>query len=77
MEISQFVSELFEVDTEQDLEDQLMEFFNEVIWAMPGPMAADMHLGTFRDKGVLTDNKGIVLGIGKNEFQITIAQSRR
>lgn len=36
----------------------------------------DMTVQSFESAGVLTNNKGIVLSIGSQEFQLTIVRSR-
>lgn len=41
--------------------------------AMETPLA---EISTFREAGVLTSDHGLVLRIGKAEFQVTIARSR-
>jgi hypothetical protein len=35
------------------------------------------HVSTFRDAGVLTNNRGLVVSLPVGEFQITIVQSSR
>ena len=36
-----------------------------------------VRVSTFSDAGVLTRNRGLVIGLGTSEWQVTIVRSRR
>ncbi len=59
-------------------EEELEELLAEAIEAHADESdeVARIDVATFRDCGVLTMNRGLVLTIGDAEFQITIVRSR-
>ena len=72
--------ELDAYDDEQEemSEEDLEGFLTEAIEAFADESDEVDHvdIATFRDCGVLTMNRGLVLRIGDSEFQITIVRSR-
>jgi hypothetical protein len=60
--------------SEEDLEQLLAEAIEA--HADENDEIARIDVATFRDCGVLTMNRGLVLTIGDAEFQITIVRSR-
>lgn len=60
--------------SEEDLEGFLAEAIEMYADESDEPRRIDV--ATFRDCGVLTMNRGLVLTIGDDEFQITIVRSR-
>lgn len=68
----------FEDEHEALSEGELEEFLIEAIeaFADESDEVARVDVATFRDCGVLTMNRGLVLQIGDSEFQITIVRSR-
>lgn len=40
------------------------------------PHDVPLEVGTFEDRGVLTMNRGLVVRVGRQEFQVTIVRSR-
>jgi hypothetical protein len=46
-------------------------------WCEESRIEAEVRVRTFEDMGVLTRNKGLVVTIDGNEFQVTIVQSKR
>ncbi len=60
--------------SEEDLEGFLAEAIEMDADESDEPRRIDV--ATFRDCGVLTMNRGLVLTIGDDEFQITIVRSR-
>jgi hypothetical protein len=70
----------FEDDDEQEemSEQDLEGFLAEAIEAFADESDEVDHadVATFRDCGVLTMNRGLVVTIGDSEFQLTIVRSR-
>lgn len=73
--------------TEQDLEQVLLELFEEVSWieegddeltiAAPRELVGLKSADTFGSQGLLTGNHGIVLRMADgSEFQLTIVRSK-
>jgi len=60
--------------SEEDLEELLAEAIEA--HADENDEVARIDVATFRDCGVLTMNRGLVLTIGDAEFQLTIVRSR-
>lgn len=60
--------------SEEELEQLLAEAIEA--HAEESDEVARIDVATFRDCGVLTMNRGLVLTIGDAEFQITIVRSR-
>jgi len=60
--------------SEEELEGLLAEAIEA--HAYENDEVARIDVATFRDCGVLTMNRGLVLTIGDAEFQITIVRSR-
>ena len=60
-------------ETEEDFEQVLMDALEEFA---DDNEIQKLRCRTFRDVGMLTDNSGIVVTIGKVEFQVQIIRSR-
>ena len=60
-------------DDDGDDEDPEAAFEKELSSLLTG---AGHRCSTFKDDGVLTSNKGLVVTTGRNTFQITIVKSR-
>jgi len=59
--------------SEEDMEYYLAEAI-ETWWTEN--KGENIKTGTFHEHGVLTNNKGLVVKIGRQEFQITIVRSK-
>jgi len=71
--------ELEDEDEQDEMSEEDLEgFLAEAIEAFADESDEVDHVdvATFRDCGVLTMNRGLVLTIGGSEFQITIVRSR-
>lgn len=71
--------ELEDEDEQEEMSEQDLEgFLAEAIEAFADESDEVDHVdvATFRDCGVLTMNRGLVVTIGGSEFQITIVRSR-
>jgi len=62
--------------TVQEAQDLLYEALNEALDEISEKEDRNVVLYTFEEQGVMTYNKGVVLGIGDSEFQISIVRSR-
>lgn len=65
-------------DQEEMSEEELEGFLAEAIeaFADENDEVDRVDVATFRDCGVLTMNRGLVVTIGDSEFQLTIVRSR-
>lgn len=57
--------------TDQQVEQMLMEALEA--YAEENEPETPIHLSTFEEAGVLTNNKGVVLAYGNKKFHLTIA----